>query len=154
MIISNKKLNIEFFDQPNYVTESKKKFENLLLEFLDFFSVAEINLEISFCTSSEIKKINKEFRSKDKPTNVLSFPDEEIKTVSNSCNGEILICNEVLEKEAQDQDKDLLDHFQHLVIHSMLHILGYGHDETNDAILMENKEVKFLSKIGISDPYK
>jgi probable rRNA maturation factor len=65
-----------------------------------------------------------------------------------------LVCNDVLEKESAEQNKNVFDHFVHLVIHSMLHMVGYGHDEANDAILMENKEVKFLSQIGISDPYK
>ena len=100
------------------------------------------------------KQINKQFRGKDKATNVLSFPDKELTKVSNTCIGEILICNDVLEEESKEQNKNMFDHFVHLTVHSMLHMVGYGHDVANNAILMENKEVKFLSKIGISDPYK
>ena len=154
MIISNKKLKVEFFKEPEYVKERRTELENILQEFTSFFSLEKVNIEASFCTSKEIQKINKQFRGKDKATNVLSFPDKELTKFSNTCIGEILICNDVLEKESKEQNKNMFDHFVHLTIHSMLHMVGYGHDEANDAILMENKEVKFLSKIGISDPYK
>jgi probable rRNA maturation factor len=154
MIISNKKLKIEFFEEPNYVNERSKELENIFQEFAGFFSLDEVNIEVSFCKSEEMQKINKQFRQKDKTTNVLSFPDKNLTKISNTCIGEILVCNDVLEKESAEQNKNVFDHFVHLVIHSMLHMVGYGHDEANDAILMENKEVKFLSQIGISDPYK
>ena len=154
MIISNKKLKVEFFKEPEYVKERSTELENILQEFTSFFSLEKVNIEASFCTSKEIQKINKQFRGKDKATNVLSFPDKELIKVSNTCIGEILICNDVLEKESKEQNKNMFDHFVHLTVHSMLHMVGYGHDVANNAILMENKEVKFLSKIGISDPYK
>ena len=154
MIISNKKLKVEFFKEPEYVKERRTELENILQEFTSFFSLEKVNIEASFCTSKEIQKINKQFRGKDKATNVLSFPDKELTKVSNTCIGEILICNDVLEEESKEQNKNMFDHFVHLIVHSMLHMVGYGHDVANNAILMENKEVKFLSKIGISDPYK
>ena len=154
MIISSKKLKIEFFEEPNYVNERNTELKNIFKEFISFFSLDEVNIEVSFCKSEEMQKINKQFRHKDKTTNVLSFPDKDLTKISNTCIGEILVCNDVLEKESAEQNKNVFDHFVHLVIHSMLHMVGYGHDEANDAILMENKEVKFLSQIGISDPYK
>ena len=154
MIITNKKFKVEFFKEPEYIKERCTELENILQEFTSFFSLEKVNIEASFCTSKEIQKINKQFRGKDKATNVLSFPDKELTKVSNTCIGEILICNDVLEKESKDQNKNMFDHFVHLTVHSMLHMVGYGHDVANNAILMENKEVKFLSKIGISDPYK
>ena len=154
MIISSKKLKIEFFEEPNYVNERNTELKNIFKEFISFFSLDEVNIEVSFCKSEEMQKINKQFRQKDKTTNVLSFPDKDLTKISNTCIGEILVCNDVLEKESAEQNKNVFDHFVHLVIHSMLHMVGYGHDEANDAILMENKEVKFLSQIGISDPYK
>ena len=135
----------------NYFLQAKAEEENAKKHSA---ALEKVNIEASFCTSKEIQKINKQFRGKDKATNVLSFPDKELTKFSNTCIGEILICNDVLEKESKEQNKNMFDHFVHLTIHSMLHMVGYGHDEANDAILMENKEVKFLSKIGISDPYK
>ena len=154
MIISSKKLKIEFFEEPNYVNERNTELKNIFKEFISFFSLDEVNIEVSFCKSVEMQRINKQFRHKDKTTNVLSFPDKDLTKISNTCIGEILVCNDVLEKESVEQNKNVFDHFVHLIIHSMLHMVGYGHDEVNDAILMENKEVKFLSQIGISDPYK
>ena len=154
MIISNKKLKIEFFEEPNYVNERSTELEKIFKEFKSFFALEEVDVEASFCAPEEIQKINKQFRHKDKTTNVLSFPYKDLTKISNTCIGEILICNDVLEKESKEQNKNVFDHFVHLTIHSMLHIVGYGHEAPNDAILMENKEVKFLSQIGISDPYK
>ena len=154
MIISSKDYKIQFFEEPEYVTKQAEKIENVIDKFLPFFFVSKLEVDISFCTENEITKLNKKFRGKNNPTNVLSFPDKEQKNISNECIGELMICQKVLEKEAFDQEKKIFDHFIHLVIHSLLHILGYTHENKNDAILMESKEIEFLSKIGVKDPYK
>ena len=154
MIISSEKYKVEFFDQPEYVANQSNKIKNILNQFLDFFDILKLDLEISFCSESQIRELNKKFRGKDSVTNVLSFPDQELEILSKKCIGELLICHNVLEREALEQEKRTFDHFIHLIIHSMLHIVGYGHENENDAILMESKEVEFLSKIGVKDPYK
>ena len=154
MIISSKDYKIQFFEEPEYVIKHSEKIKNVINKFLAFFSVSKLEVDISFCTENEITKLNKEFRGKNNSTNVLSFPDKEQKNISNECIGELMICQKVLETEAFDQEKKIFDHFIHLVIHSMLHILGYAHEDKNDAILMESKEIEFLSKIGVKDPYK
>ena len=154
MIILSENCKVEFFDQPEYVTNQSDQIKNILNLFLDFFDILKLDLEISFCSESKIRELNKKFRGKDAITNVLSFPDQELKILSKQCIGELLICQNILEREAADQKKRTFDHFTHLLIHSMLHIVGYGHENENDAILMETKEVEFLSKIGIKDPYK
>ena len=154
MIISSENCKVEFFDQPEYVTNQSDKIKHILNLFLDFFDILKLDLEISFCSESQIRELNKKFRGIDAITNVLSFPDQELKILSKQCIGELLICQNILEREALDQKKTTFDHFTHLLIHSMLHIVGYGHENENDAILMETKEVEFLSKIGVKDPYK
>ena len=154
MIISSEKYKVEFFDQPEYVANQSDQIKNILNKFLDFFDIMKLDLEISFCSESQIRELNKKFRGKDSVTNVLSFPDQELEILSKKCIGELLICHNVLEREALEQEKRTFDHFIHLIIHSMLHIVGYGHENENDAILMESKEVEFLSKIGVKDPYK
>ena len=78
----------------------------------------------------------------------------DLDQIDKNCEGEILICNDLLLEESLAQNKNHIDHFLHLLIHSLLHLKGYGHDNENDAILMEEKEIEFLSKIGISNPYK
>ena len=154
MIISSEKYKVEFFDQPEYVANQSNQIKNILNQFLDFFDILKLDLEISFCSESQIRELNKKFRGKDSVTNVLSFPDQELEILSKKCIGELLICHNVLEREALEQEKRTFDHFIHLIIHSMLHIVGFGHENENDAILMESKEVEFLSKIGVKDPYK
>ena len=154
MIISSEKYKVEFFDQPEYVANQSNQIKNILNQFLDFFDILKLELEISFCSESQIRELNKKFRGKDSATNVLSFPDQEIEILSKTCIGELLICQNILEREALEQEKRTFDHFIHLIIHSMLHIVGYGHENENDAILMETKEIEFLSKIGVKDPYK
>ena len=154
MIVSSEKFKVEFFDQPKYVADHTDQIKKTLNQFIEFFDILKLDLEVSFCKENQIRAVNKKFRGKDAATNVLSFPDEEQKKLSNQCIGELLICQNILEKEALDQEKTTFDHFIHLMIHSMLHIVGYGHENENDAILMETKEVEFLSKIGVKDPYK
>ena len=81
-----------------------------------------------------------------------------IKDKRNSPNGVNFYKGDIRDykflNEVFEQEKKIFDHFIHLVIHSMLHILGYAHEDKNDAILMESKEIEFLSKIGVKDPYK
>ena len=123
MIISSKDYKIQFFDEPEYVIKHSEKIKNVINKFLAFFSVSKLEIDISFCTENEITKLNKEFRGKNNSTNVLSFPDKEQKNISNECIGELMICQQVLEKEAFEQEKKIFDHFIHLVIHSSLFLL-------------------------------
>ena len=152
MIISTNSGKIVFYNPPN--NQILLNISNDIDEFIAFFSVEKIDVEVSFCTAEQIKDLNYKFRKKDSETNVLSFPAESSMGIQNACCGEVIICYEVLNNEAKESSKNITNHFKHLLIHSLLHLLGYEHDKENDAILMESEEIKFLSKIGISDPYK
>lgn len=152
MIISTNSGKVVFFNPPN--NQILFNIPNDIEEFIAYFSVKKIDVEVSFCTAEQIKNLNYQFRKKDSETNVLSFPAESSMGIQNACCGEIIICYEVLNNESKESSKNITNHFKHLLIHSLLHLLGYEHDEENDAILMESEEIKFLSKIGISDPYK
>jgi len=154
MIISNKNISIKFFNCSKIVNDSKKQIQSSINEFVKEHKINKTNIDISFCTKKQIRVLNKKFRNKDQPTNVLSFPDVEFHKVRTDCIGEIIISMDVVKEEAQRNKKKEIEHLIHLIIHSMLHLLGYKHDNENDAILMESKEIKFLSKIGISNPYK
>ncbi len=106
--------------------------------------------------------MNKEFRGKNYHTNVLSFPDTEI-DFNNILEfkpnndyfylGDIAFCNEVIEEESAIQNISFQDHFTHLTIHSMLHLLGFDHQNDKEASAMEKLEVEILKKFGISSPY-
>ena len=152
MIISTNSGKVVFYNPPN--NQILLNISNDIDEFISYFSVEKIDVEVSFCTAEQIKDLNYKFRKKDSETNVLSFPAESSIGIQNACCGEVIICYEVLNNEAKESSKNITNHFKHLLIHSLLHLLGYEHDKENDAILMESEESKFLSKIGISDPYK
>ena len=152
MIISTNSGKVVFYNPPN--NQILLNISNDIDEFIVYFSVEKIDVEVSFCTAEQIKDLNYKFRKKDSETNVLSFPAESSMGIQNACCGEVIICYEVLNNEAKESSKNIANHFKHLLIHSLLHLLGYEHDKENDAILMESEEIKFLSKIGISDPYK
>ena len=152
MIISTNSGKVVFYNPPN--NQILLNISNDIDEFIAYFSVEKIDVEVSFCTAEQIKDLNYKFRKKDSETNVLSFPAESSIGIQNACCGEVIICYEVLNNEAKESSKNITNHFKHLLIHSLLHLLGYDHDKENDAILMESEEIKFLSKIGISDPYK
>tara|TARA_E500000081_G_scaffold11198_1_gene13531 strand:- start:131 stop:589 length:459 start_codon:yes stop_codon:yes gene_type:complete len=152
MIISTNSGKVVFYNPPN--NQILSNISNDIEEFIAYFSVEKIDVEVSFCTAEQIKDLNYQFRKKDSETNVLSFPAESSMGIQNACCGEVIICFEVLNNEAKESSKNITNHFKHLLIHSLLHLLGYEHDKENDAILMESEEIKFLSKIGISDPYK
>ena len=152
MIISTNSGKVVFYNPPN--NQILLNISNDIDEFIAYFSVEKIDVEVSFCTAEQIKDLNYKFRKKDSETNVLSFPAESSIGIQSACCGEVIICYEVLNNEAKESSKNITNHFKHLLVHSLLHLLGYEHDKENDAILMESEEIKFLSKIGISDPYK
>ncbi len=101
----------------------------------------------------EMQSLNRSYRDKDALTNVLSFPVEsEIRTL-HGLLGDIVICPEVVDAEASSQHKTRDAHYAHLVIHGVLHLLGFDHIDDADANEMETLETRLLASLGISDPY-
>ncbi len=118
----------------------------------------DAELSIRIVTIEESQQLNSDYRDKDKPTNVLSFPFEippELEGVSDMENliGDLVICANVVESEAKLQNKPLMNHWAHMVVHGTLHLLGYDHINEDDALIMEDLEREKLSKLDISDPY-
>lgn len=113
----------------------------------------EHELTIRIVGRDESQALNKEYREKDKPTNVLSFPFEAPEHIEINLLGDLVICAPVVEQEAAEQGKAALDHWAHLTIHGMLHLQGYDHIEESEATLMESLETKLLSSLNIKDPY-
>jgi len=108
------------------------------------------NLTLLLSSDARLRSLNHEFRGKNKPTNVLSFPAAG----EGGYRGDIAIAYGVARKEAQASGKKLADHACHLVVHGVLHLAGYDHEHLADAKIMEPLEVKILKRLGISDPYK
>ena len=122
------------------------------------------------CDDARIATLNTEFRSKPTPTNVLSWPDQDLAAEADGGAperpeadphaqeeplflGDIAISYDTCAREAADQGKPLADHITHLIAHATLHLLGYNHIRDQDATLMEGLEVEILGKMGIANPY-
>ncbi len=120
---------------------------------LSIVTEQEFELTIRLVNIAESQQLNKQYRQKDKPTNVLSFPFEVPEGIELNLLGDLVICAQVVEEEAKAQNKDLFDHWTHMVIHGCLHLLGYDHINDTDANEMETLEVKILAKLDIANPY-
>lgn len=113
----------------------------------------EVTLRI--VNSSEIQTLNRTYRQQDKPTNVLAFPStlpQEIMKF-HPFLGDIIICPEVLNVESEAQHVSLTAHWAHIVIHGVLHLLGYDHITDHEAQEMQNLEILLLHKLGFNNPY-
>jgi probable rRNA maturation factor len=121
-------------------------------------------ITVRIVDEAEIQQLNQQYRGKDKPTNVLSFPFEMPELVmpdgvhldKSMCDfiGDIVICTQIVKLESQQQNKHLDHHWAHMLIHGTLHLLGYDHIEEQDADEMEGVEIAILQKLGIDDPYQ
>jgi len=120
-------------------------------------------VSILACNDARIAELNGSFRNKDQPTNVLSWPSEELgaKTAGgkprvpfDSEIGDIAISYETCLREADESGKKMQDHVQHLILHGFLHLLGYDHERDADATLMEGLEIKALETLDIQNPYE
>lgn len=114
----------------------------------------ESELTVRIVASEEIQNLNRTYRNKDKPTNVLSFPFEKMEGIDLPLLGDVVICAAVVAEEAQQQHKSLSDHWAHMVVHGVLHLLGYDHIDEAEAEAMEALEIKVLQGLGIANPYE
>ncbi len=102
---------------------------------------------------SESQQLNQQYRNIAKPTNVLSFTCELPEEVDLPLLGDLVICREVVEQEAKEQNKSLESHWAHMVVHGTLHLLGYDHIENDEAEAMESLETDILTALGYPAPY-
>ena len=130
---------------------------------------AAFEVSLLGCDDARIAVLNAEFRGKPAPTNVLSWPAQDLAPEAEGARpdlpepflpdereslGDIAIAWETCAREAEEQGKSLHDHVLHLIVHGVLHLLGYDHIREGDAALMEGTEVRVLDRMGISDPYE
>lgn len=130
---------------------------------------AAFEVSLLGCDDARIAVLNAEFRGKPAPTNVLSWPAQDLAPEAEGARpdlpepflpdereslGDIAIAWETCAREAEEQGKSQHDHVLHLIVHGILHLLGYDHIREGDAALMEGTEVRVLDRMGISDPYE
>lgn len=113
-----------------------------------------LSAAILLADDATLQRLNADFRAKDKPTNVLSFPAIPLPGIAQADNlGDIALAFETCAREAEEEGKALSHHMMHLVVHGILHLLGYDHETDAEADVMEAREVAILATLGIADPY-
>ena len=148
------KLNINFITEdrvwkpciPSLRKEAKKALQ-LTLKMEEI--AAPQTLSIVLANDAFVQNYNRDYRGKNKPTNILSFSSDEEEYL-----GDLLLAYETIENEAIEQKKTFEHHVIHLLVHGTLHLLGYDHEANDEAIVMENREISILSKLGIENPYE
>ncbi|QDJ12527.1 rRNA maturation RNase YbeY [Mergibacter septicus] len=113
----------------------------------------DIEMTIRIVDEAESQMLNHTYRGKDYPTNVLSFPFESPSEVALPLLGDLVICRQVVEREALEQNKPILAHWAHMVVHGSLHLLGYDHIDDAEAEEMESLEQDIMQQLGFADPY-
>ncbi|MGH1397703.1 MAG: rRNA maturation RNase YbeY [Alphaproteobacteria bacterium] len=125
--------------------------QSVVMAALRGFEVEETELSIVLADDAFVRDLNKRYRDKDKPTNVLSFPQDT--PPPNNMLGDIVLAFETVEREAAEQDKGFAAHFTHLLVHGVLHLLGYDHISDDEAQEMEALEIEILDGLGVENPY-
>ena len=140
------------------IWQDKQQIETLVNKscnaVMPHFELENCEVSIALADNDFVQQLNKQYRNQDKPTNVLSFPiDDTNLTELPPQLGDIIVAFETVKNECEQQQKSFENHFCHLIIHGMLHLLGLDHIQPDDAVEMEELEKQILLSMGINDPY-
>ena len=116
-------------------------------------TLAAPELTVRLVAAEESQELNHEYRGKNSPTNVLSFPFEVPEHIPLELIGDLVICAPVVQQEAVEQRKPSINHWAHMVVHGCLHLLGFDHIKDDEAEIMENLERQVMASLGYPDPY-
>lgn len=147
--------NSEFWKKTQIKQKNIKNIVNVTLNAVNFQNKCE--LSVILCDNDFIAKYNSEFRSKNKPTNVLSFPSgefsENLEKNQAIYLGDIMFAYQIILDESKEQNKSFENHFTHLLIHGVLHLLNFDHITKKDREVMEKMEIEILKEFRIENPY-
>jgi probable rRNA maturation factor len=124
---------------------------------LDSAGAEHLIVDITLADDAEQRRLNRTYRGQDMPTNVLAFPQgmpDSSRPDAPVLLGDIVLALETVRREAAEQHKPLANHLRHLVVHGVLHLLGFDHEEAKQAAAMEAREIKILVGLGVPDPYR
>jgi len=138
----------------NDINVDEERLKLTCQQFMQESSVGDSELLIRLVSPLEIQVLNKEYRSKNQVTNVLSFQSDVPEEVGELILGDVVICVDVVREEAIVGGKTFSDHLSHMAIHGILHLIGHDHTDLVSANKMELIEIDFLKKIGIDNPYQ
>lgn len=144
-------LDIQIATQSGELPESQQLQQWVDAALCDYDTHTEI--VIRMVDEAESALLNEQYRQKQGATNILSFPFEAPPGIQMNLLGDLVICVPVVEKEARQQQKKVQDHWAHIIVHGVLHLLGYDHIENDEAEQMEALEIKILQLLKIANPY-
>ncbi|BAS68311.1 MAG: rRNA maturation RNase YbeY [Gammaproteobacteria bacterium] len=145
MVVIQNSANDASINEPNLINTLQKVIADL--------GEGDSELLIRLVDKNEIQALNKTYRDKNQPTNVLSFSSDLPKEIEEMILGDVIVCLEIVREEAKAQGKTFEHHLMHMSIHGVLHLLGYDHIVEAEAEEMEALEVKILNGLGIANPY-
>lgn len=138
----------------NVYVPSEELLQTWALTVFQKQSVDDVELFIRVVDKAESQGLNKDYRNKDAPTNVLSFPTDAPEYVVPRMLGDLVICAEVVDAESHAQDKSRDAHWAHMVVHGILHLLGFDHEDDDQAQQMEDLEIEIIQGLGFAKPYE
>ncbi len=141
---------------PNWTTLCQALINETAIRVLvDYEDAEDIQLSLVLADDDFVQNLNKKYRGKNQPTNVLSFPQEpDVEEDGIVLLGDIVMSWQTLRKEATKQSKNMEDHFAHLLVHGFLHLLGFDHQDEKSALQMESLEIEILHHFNIANPYE
>lgn len=140
-------LNLQIVCKKNNKNFKKKTIQKWLESFLPHFK-SKTEITIRIVDKKEIQFLNMKYRGKNKPTNILSFKFEPPKNIPINLIGDLVICKEIIEKEAVKKKKNILQYLAHIIIHGCLHLFGYNHKNKKEERKMKKEEKKIMNKLG------
>jgi len=145
-------IDIESNSQSQQVP-SNDKIERWITAALESQQLTEAEVSVYIVDEAESQELNSQYRQKDKPTNVLSFPADLPEEIEIPLLGDLVVCAPVVEREAQEQGKTLDAHWAHMLVHGTLHLLGFDHIEDAEAEEMEALETQLITAMNYPAPY-